>query len=431
MKRPAMMALNTTKEGKMKTTVRAKYLLMGCVILALLTGCGAQVAQVPEATDTPLPPTVTPVPPTATATPMPTDTPLPPTATPIPPTPTEEPTQTAIPLPPTRASHPRKRYANGLAYDAESDLVIVFGGGSGGPVVVDDTWAYDPVTGQWTQMEPSMRPGTLMGGAMVYDAESRRFLWHGGMPKVAHDSFRAVRGTWAYDADSDIWTEQAAGPPGGLFHQVAYDAESDRVILFGGVIPPQRHVSWFQDLLDGEKLDGTWAYDFNSDTWTEMEPSASPPARGCFPMAYDAESDRVILYGGVFEAEAEKDKHVWAYDYNTNTWEQLGAAEGIPLYEGRMAYDAESDRIVLYGGGSLLEGGSGTWAYDYNNDTWTQMAPDQTPGTLAWHAMAYVDSLDRILLFGGVQNGPFESAFGEPWVYDYNSDTWEPLAGNP
>jgi N-acetylneuraminic acid mutarotase len=270
-----------------------------------------------------------------------------------------------------------------------------------------------------------------MGGAMVFDTESGRFLWHGGMLAISHDKFYALKETWTYDASSDTWAEVAPGPPGGLFQQMAYDAESDRVILFGGVFPNKPHENFYRDLKLGEKLDGTWAYDLNSDTWTEMEPGVSPPARCCFPMAYDTESDRVIMYGGVFEAEAEKDRHVWAYDFNMNTWEQLGVAEKVPLNEGRMAYDAESDRIVLYEGGNLLAGGSETWTYDYNSDTWTQMAPDQVPGTLSLHAMTYVDSLDRILLFAGMLDGNWQSKLAEPWIYDYNSDTWEPLVQNP
>jgi hypothetical protein len=96
-----------------------------------------------------------------------------------------------------------------------------------------------------------------------------------------------------------------------------------------------------------------------------------------------------------------------------------------------MAYDAESDRIVLYGGGGLLAGGSETWAYDYDSDTWTRMAPDLVPGTLSLHSMTYVDSLDRVLLFAGMLEGDWQRKLAEPWVYDYNSDTWEPLAGNP
>jgi hypothetical protein len=216
-----------------------------------------------------------------------------------------------------------------------------------------------------------------------------------------------------------------------LYHQLAYDAESDRVILFGGVVPALPAISLYNSVTYGKKLDGTWAYDYNTDTWTEMKPSESPPGRCSFPMAYDAESDRVILYGGVFEAGAEKDRHVWAYDYNSNRWERLGAAEGIPLAEGRMTYDSESDRIVLYGGGAIGLGGGGTWAYDYNTDTWTKMAPEQEPGKLVWHSMVYVDSLDRILLFGGILDGDFHAKLTEPWLYDHNSDSWEPMAQSP
>lgn len=416
----------------MMITFRAKYLLAGCLILAVLTGCGTQVAQAPEATDTPLPPTATSIPPTATATPVPTDTslpptdtPLPPTETPIPPAPTAESTQTPIPF-------PRTRFAHGMAYDAESDLVIVFGGAIAERALANDTWSYDPGGGQWAQMGSSPSLGVHTVSAMVYDAESDRIIWHGGMRQPPmRDSFRGAVDTWAYDVNSDTWTEQAPGPRGGLYRQLAYDAESDRVILFGGVMPAVPVLNLIMSVQYGEKLDGTWAYDFNSDTWTEMEPSESPPARCSFPMAYDVESDRVILYGGVFEAGAEKDRHVWAYDYNSNTWEQLGAVEGIPLAEGRMAYDVESDRIVLYGGGAISRGGSGTWAYDYNTDTWTKMTPEREPGKLVWHAMTYVDSLDRILLFGGLLGGDFNAKLAEPWVYDYNSDTWEPWAENP
>jgi hypothetical protein len=45
--------------------------------------------------------------------------------------------------------------------------------------------------------------------------------------------------------------------------------------------------------------------------------------------------------------------------------------------------------------------------------------------------MTYVDSLDRVLLFAGMLDGDWQSKLAESWVYDYNSDTWEPLAAKP
>jgi hypothetical protein len=80
-----------------------------------------------------------------------------------------------------------------LAYDSESDLVILSGGGIGQDVIVDDTWAHDSVAGQWARMEPPRRPGVPSFGAMVYDAESDRIIWHGGVREIAHDKVRAVR----------------------------------------------------------------------------------------------------------------------------------------------------------------------------------------------------------------------------------------------
>jgi hypothetical protein len=39
----------------------------------------------------------------------------------------------------------------------------------------------------------------------------------------------------------------------------------------------------------------TWAYDFDTNIWTQMAPEVSPPGMNYHPMAYDVEADRVIL----------------------------------------------------------------------------------------------------------------------------------------
>jgi hypothetical protein len=78
----------------------------------------------------------------------------------------------------------------------------------------------------------------------------------------------------------------AERPGAGNFHGKAYDAESDRVILFGGA-----------DLHD-RPFGDTWAYDFESDNWARMSPALSPPARYYHGMTYDAANDRVLVFGG-------------------------------------------------------------------------------------------------------------------------------------
>ncbi|MCE7741224.1 MAG: hypothetical protein GOP50_02085 [Candidatus Heimdallarchaeota archaeon] len=55
-----------------------------------------------------------------------------------------------------------------------------------------------------------------------------------------------------------------------------------------------------EDNPDGVQIfyNDTWAYDTNSDTWTNMNPVTKPQRIG-HQMAYEEESDLVILFGGL------------------------------------------------------------------------------------------------------------------------------------
>ena len=76
------------------------------------------------------------------------------------------------------------------------------------------------------------------------------------------------------------------------YTSMAYDAESDRVILFGGQTG--------SDTAEDSFKDDTWAYDVAANKWTEMKPVSGPSRRSAAELAYDAESDRVIMYRGGF-----------------------------------------------------------------------------------------------------------------------------------
>ena len=183
------------------------------------------------------------------------------------------------------------------------------------------------------------------------------------------------------------WTRSGSvdNPPNLSDHSVAYDSRSDRIILFGG----------FTTRPSAE----TWAYDANTDSWTNMTPAFSPPARSLAAMAYDSESDRVILFSGAQQGTEIDD--TWAYDYNANNWTNLNPpSRPIGRTGHAMAYDEQSDRVILFGG--YIGGSTGdTWAYDYNANNWTRMDPPLAPSTRGLHGMAYDRKEDRIILFGG------------------------------
>ena len=246
-----------------------------------------------------------------------------------------------------------------MAYDTESDRIILFGGVDASFAGERTTWAYDFNTDTWTRQATG--PSARQGPRMAYDSESDRIILFGG---EATTTRRNLNDTWAYDYNTDSWTEMepSISPPAQWFQAMAYDAESDRVLMWRG--SPDT---------------GVWAYDFNTNTWTENETVERPSKGTVGGMAYDSESDRCILFGGGFTGSNTTDE-TWAYDYNTNAWTKMEPSENPgELTMHSMVYSPALDLVVLFGGrvGAGDAYTAETWTYDLNSDTWTNVTLGQ------------------------------------------------------
>jgi hypothetical protein len=393
--------------------------VLALVASLLLAGCGSGeptatelpateppiAANTPAATDTALPP----------ATPVPVNTPLP-TDTPVPTEPSPPPTETPEP-PPEDRTWPTKRESFAMAYHPEIDRVLLFCGyddfvsGLAWQHEMDlkarDEWAYDVGANRlelWT-----VAPAVIYQ-QVVYDSQARALVSFG------------PENTRVHDVATRIWekTNPEEEPPTFRFwYDLAYDSQSDRIILFAGDT-------------EGE-LDDTWAYDYETNTWTEMTPAVSPDGRWGHAMAYDAESDRIIMWGGHerepidLMSEAEH-KTIWAYDYETNTWTALESKGGPSYRHGHsMVYHPGTDRIILFGGhhaGDVYFSDE-TWAYDYNSNAWTQLHPTNHPSGRRFHSMVYDEAADKVVLFGGIAgNWLKEEINDELWIFDPVLDEW-------
>ncbi len=258
------------------------------------------------------------------------------------------------------------------------------------------------LTEEWTDVLPWPAGGIRPG--MAYDVESRRIVAH--YPNLY---WSWEEGLWAFDPVNETWSRlfPTVRPNLLSYHSFVYDAESDRIILYG------RGINVFS-------AGQTWAYDFNSNTWTDMNPTSRPPVNADHAMAYDAESDRVVLFGGYYPHRFYD--VTWAYDFNSNTWTNMSpSVRPAARRDHAMAYDAESDRVVLFGGSWSNE----TWTYDYNSNTWTRMDSPSNPGHLSSHDMAYDPVSDRVILFGG-ETSDFTPT-NETWSYDHNMNRWVKL----
>jgi N-acetylneuraminic acid mutarotase len=271
-----------------------------------------------------------------------------------------------------------------MAYDEESNITVIFGGKRGNyDAYLNMTWAYRNNDDTWALMTPEVIPMVYTDTAMAYDSESDRIIMFTG-----HE-------TWSYDYNSNEWQKKnpARSPIAISGFCISYDMESDRVILFG--------------ITTNE----TWVYDYNSDKWTLMSPKSSPPVRQYSAMAYDSESDRIVLFGGGREPEKVYYFNIvlddtWLYDYNSNSWTEVKSAihPNKRVYH-TMAYNPSIDRIILFGGWSFddqIPMDDRFWTFDTDTGEWETYEFDQKLTPKRNHTMIFDSHTGSIIIHGGI-----------------------------
>lgn len=323
-----------------------------------------------------------------------------------------------VEMKPSIAPPPRYHHWGHTAYDSESDRLILFSGDMGEYTSINDTWAYDYNTNTWENMTTNETHGRYIT-ALAYDSESDRIILFGGSDKNSLASSTEPGETWSYDYNTNTWTNLTTptGPPARGGHSMSYDEVDDRMIVYGGGTAKiyEDNLPFYQD---------TWAYDYNTNTWTNMSPSTNPGPLGNIESVYDVESDKTIIFGGKVKARPDSGQDykdittadTWAYDYSDNLWVKIDLMSP-PTYRvvGMMAYNTEVDRICMFGGdnGNTIFGD--TWAYDYNANTWTDMNSPSPPSARYSHTLDYDSESNVVILYGGVY-------LDETWAYHYQAN---------
>ncbi len=205
----------------------------------------------------------------------------------------------------------------------------------------------------------------------------------------------------------------AQTPAARIYHSMV-ETEDGRIIVVAG---NSKH-GWSMDLYD------VWAYELESNEWTEIGQVEAGEVFGAYGAAYDRQAKRVIFLN--------REGETWALDPTDGTWEHRDPPEGPSSRCGQgMAYDAGSDRVVLFGGFGCTSVSDpvfdDTWSYDYESDTWTRHEPEAAPPARMYHAMAYHEGADRVIVWGGrVEDS-------KVWAFDLEGETWTAVeaAGGP
>jgi N-acetylneuraminic acid mutarotase len=315
---------------------------------------------------------------------------------------------------------PARGYSR-MIYDDKSKQVFLFGGFStlGFAMDILDVWSFDTRRERWQPIGEFLPQDY---DALAFDSRSRKVIVF--QPFVPDDVTTWRIETWAFDVDTRTWENRhPAGeqPPSRWGSRMAYDAESDRVVLFGG-----------SDIFTEHPLGDTWAYDYESNAWTNLQPQTSAPPHHFHDMVYHEGADRIVLFGG-FARDGDDFftlGDTWVFDLNSNTWTELHpSVSPAPRGYAMLAYESKSEKIVMYGG--ILEEidwpneptMDETWVFDLDRVSWKQLSPRRSAGDRGWHQMVGIGK--EVLLFGG---GPSRFKYdNRAYTFHSRSNRWQPV----
>lgn len=283
---------------------------------------------------------------------------------------------------------------------------------------------------QWIAVHPAAPlPAPRWQHRAVFEEASNRMIVYSG--KIPSNDY--ATDVWVLEHASGKggtpkWTQlDIKGPaaPGRHMAVVAYDPVSNRMITFGGhALPSGGFTADVWVLTHANGLGGAPA-------WIGLSPGGTPPSgREWHTAVYDASHRRMIVFGGLSTTGLVND--VWILENasglgGTPSWIQLHPAGTPPSARaGHTAvYDAENNRMIVFGGGkgTVCPCTNNVWVLLHANGLdgapeWIQLTPVGTPPIdREDHAAVYVANANSMIVFGGWRTaGPDQFYLNDVWT---------------
>lgn len=219
--------------------------------------------------------------------------------------------------------------------------------------------------------------GAITEGARVYDPRHRRWLVFGPTPSIANEVV-APGPVWEYAIDNGRWSLLSPGNPEGggfLMYQTTplMDVENGRVIFYE--VPSTTDVSVLRP--EVRVLD---VRERGNESWQVLPlspDSDAPPARTFARPLFDAERDRMLVYGSIVIGMAPSIVGgLWSLRLGDSSasWESIPSASVGGFAGGTWIMDAERDLAYLAGGTDNFLGGTPrteVWRLDLTTDAFT------------------------------------------------------------
>jgi len=343
---------------------------------------------------------------------------------------------------PASGQGPGSRSQQSMVFEKSTGKVLLFGGGTpyanaqddqwgGVSVAFADTWEWDPVQVQWTQLQPATAPSARYAAALVWDSQRSRAVLFGGMEKpLAGLSGVPKQDIWEWDPSKSNWSNRTIPgnrPSARYGHVMAYDPGSGVTVLVGGF-----------DIDTGYALADVWQWDPISGAWSQRltgsEPNL-PTARIYASLVTDSARDRLDLVGGgSYGSSSLPDGEIWEFNPATTTFTdrtpQVTQPWPAPRSNPAVAFCPNTGKTYVFGGmdpnSAFLDD---LWEWD--GSSWTQVQSDVRPAARTDTAMAYDPARKSLIVYGGTGNPPVggdaDVILGDTWEWNTSTRKWGQL----
>ncbi len=264
---------------------------------------------------------------------------------------------------------PLARAGHAAVYDPGTNRMVIFAGTTEN-FRLNDVWvltnanATGAGTPTWIRQSPGgPAPTPRVNVSGIYDPASNRFVIFGGEGPFGGPPPNVLGDTWVLTnangtgAGAQAWIQLSPtgpAPAARTNSSAAYDDVNNRMIVFGGSATggcvPLNDV-WVLTHANG--LGGAPA-------WSQLSSGATQPQARLTPnIGYRSPTNRLVIFGGAGSSCVPAFNDVWVLSGITNgsggspAWRELSPAGGPPparLAYATNAYDAQADRLVVFGG---------------------------------------------------------------------------------
>lgn len=339
---------------------------------------------------------------------------------------TQTPTTPAFPSITFNAQSPQStgaptidRSGHSMVWDDHDDLFFVFGGIDSAGNLLNDLWSYNPLTGQWTQIDATTptagscaggtQPAPRMNAAMVWDSADQQILLYGGVGANTH----YLGDLWSYapSTGAGSWKPLACSGNGPGARAANAIWNGSQMLLLGGM-------NKYGPVGD------FWSYTPGGGNWQSL--GVLPMgARAYQTLAWDATDNTLFAFGGVDASGAQSDDF---YSYSANAgWTPiipLSASNPKARQQGIGVWDSKDDMLLMTGGWNDSDQSGpywGLWAYYPKENQWdlltplnssnNHIMPGRTDSAMAWDATD-----QKAFIYAGAGNGKTGSSLNDLWI---------------